>query len=276
MFKKSSVKILFVGALLTALLFGCGKVQSEEFVETETEVDREETDPAVDQKETSKVWNFETAAAKSDRIQGSENDAKADDEKEIDTAIETDIAELLGSWEVTFDYATVIEEELGSDFYDFHEKFELTIYLDFHDDGTFEMYVDAKEVEPTLQNYFKSLAKYTADYMYEMFEGTGLSQQEVDDLVEEEFGMNIYDYMLGEFMGVIDAEELAEELFTSGVYEVRGNHLHMDEYEIQDDTYDIFRIEGDTLTLTLPEGAENELTGIEGFDYPYVFTRVAE
>ncbi|MCH5281234.1 MAG: hypothetical protein J1E61_07150 [Lachnospiraceae bacterium] len=182
--------------------------------------------------------------------------------------------QLIGKWELTFDYSAVIEDELGSDYDGFHEEFDLTVCLDFNADGTFAMYVDEESLAPTLQNYLESLAQYATDLTYEEFEG--YSKAEVDEMAEEQFGMSIYDYMLEQFVTAVTAEDIAGEMYTSGVYEAKGDEVHMDEYEVQDNIYDVFKVEGNTLTLNPPEGAEVEYTGIEGFDYPYVFTRVAE
>lgn len=184
--------------------------------------------------------------------------------------------QLIGTWSLTFDYSKALENELGSEFAGFHEDFDLTVCITFNDDGTFAMYVDEEALAPALQNYLESLADFTAEETYAEFEATGMSRAEVDETAQQQFGMSIYDYMLDQLTSTITVEDVAGEIYTSGVFEAKGDELHMDEYAVQDNIYDIFTVQGDTLTLNPPEGAEVESTGIEGFDYPYVFTRVAE
>ena len=75
----------------------------------------------------------------------------------------------------------------------------------------------------------------------------------------------------------LDAESLVSDMYTNGVYEAKGDKLFMDEEEISPNVYDVFKIEGDTLTVDIPEGAEMDPDEmVEGIDYPLTFTRVAE
>lgn len=183
--------------------------------------------------------------------------------------------QLIGTWELTFDYSAVIESELPSDYDGFHEDFDLTVRLTFNDDGTFEMYADEDALASELQNYLEGLAQFATEVTYEEFDAQGISKAEADEMVQEQYGMSIYEYMLDQFSS-ITVEDIASEIYTGGVYEARGDEVHMDEYKVQDNVFDVFTVEGNTLTLNPPAGAEYESTGIEGFDYPYVFTRVAE
>ncbi|MCH5281233.1 MAG: hypothetical protein J1E61_07145 [Lachnospiraceae bacterium] len=264
MLKRHVIKILCVGVVLAGLLYGCGQAQPEAVDEDLNVV--ENVLDADDESEKE-----ELASPLAEEKTGKKIEREIEKESETKSQSEVSDTEIIGTWATTFDYAALIEMELGNEYADFHEDFDLTIYLDFHDDGTFEMYADEEEVRPTLQKYFESLAQYVADLTYEEFDGQ-FSKAEVDEM----FGMSIYDYLLEQFVDAIDAADITGEMYVKGVYAVEGDHLLMDEYELQSNIYDIYAIEGDTLTLTLPEGAENDSIGIANFDYPYVFTRVAE
>lgn len=182
--------------------------------------------------------------------------------------------QLIGTWGLTFDYSAVIEEEFsGSDFDGFHEEFDLTVLLTFNDDGTYAMYIDEEALAPVLEKYLDSMASYATDVTYEQ---SGLSKEEADEAWRQAYGMDVATYWAEMFGDLVTVEEISGEMHTEGVYEAKGNEVHMDEYKVQDNAYDIFKVEGDTLTITLPEGAEVEPAGIEGFDYPYIFTRVAQ
>lgn len=184
---------------------------------------------------------------------------------------------LYGTWETSFDLSGIIEGEMGEDFEGFHEEFEITLLMDFNEDGTFKMYADEEKLTDTLDTYLESLASFGADMMYEQMEEADMSREQVDEYVEEQFGMSVEEYMLDELKSSIDADDLISEVETEGVYEAKGKKLYMDEYEISPNAYDIFSVEGDTLTIdaATEEIAEDQEL-IDGFSYPYVFTKVTQ
>ena len=184
--------------------------------------------------------------------------------------------QLIGTWELTFDYSAVVESELPSDYSGFHEDFDLTIRMTFNEDGTFSMYVDEDALAPELQNYLESMAQYDTDTAYEEYEAQGITRADVDELFQNQYGMSPYEYALDYYQNSVTVEDIASDFYTSGVFEAKGDEVHMDEYKVQDNVFDVFTVEGNTLTLNPPAGAEYESTGIEGFDYPYVFTRAAQ
>lgn len=246
--KKIVRKILCIGMLCVALIFGCGQTQSEG-----------EALEAAEAEKTGDKTAFEL----------SENTVQEDEAQS-----ETDASELLGTWSLTFDCAKAIKQGLSDDYADFYGEFDLTVYLTFYDDNTCELYVDIVEVEPALQSYWESLARFSADDAYSELEETGYTKEESDILLKKIYGMDVYDYFLEQYSSIMSADFVAEQIYAGAVYEVKGNELHLDKYAGASYGYDIFRIEGDTLTMMPPENVEIAPTLIEGFDYPYVFTRV--
>lgn len=253
MLKKNVIAILCAAALCAGLMFGCGQIQSEGVGEAGfPELDLE-----------SSVDNV---------CEGLE---EADDK--INTGLEKIVvSRLLGTWALTVDYSAIIEEELEGELSGFHEEFDLLVCMTFNDDGTFLMYIDDESLKPALENYLESLARFSAEYTYSQLKAEGISRAQADAAAKSEFGMSIYSYILKEYTSVISVEDISGELNINGVYKAAGNRLYMDEYRVDEDVYDIFRIEGDTLTLSLPAGAVADEVGIKGLDYPYVFTRVEE
>ena len=184
--------------------------------------------------------------------------------------------QLSGTWELTFVYSTLIEDELGSDYADFDEDLFVTVYMTFNEDGTCKRYVDEDELAPQLQAYIESLAQFDANLAYEILESQGYSKAEADEAAQQELGMSLYDFSLSQFSNAVTAADIAGEFYFSGVFEAKGNELHMDEYQVEDNVFDEFKVEGNTLTLNPPTGGEYEETGIEGYDYPFVFTKSAQ
>lgn len=184
---------------------------------------------------------------------------------------------LYGTWETSFDLSGIIEEEMGDEFEGFHEEFEITLLLEFNEDGTFKMYADEEKMSDTLDTYLESLSSFGADMIYEQLEETGMTRDQVDEYIEEQFGMSVQEYMLDELHNSIEVGDLAAEVETEGVYEAKGKKLYMDEYEVAPNAYDIFSVEDDTLTIdAATEEIAEDAELIEGFSYPYVFKRVAE
>lgn len=183
---------------------------------------------------------------------------------------------LYGTWETTLDYASVLEEELGSGYEDFHEPFELKLMVEFKEDGTYSMYADEEYAIETVDQWVQALAAYDTEVAYNEYEGSGMSREEVDEAFQQQFGCSLEEYVLEAYQDTFDVDELVSEMYTEGVYQAKGNKLYMDEVEVSPDTYDIFTVEGDTLTIDIPEGAEvDEDEMIEGIDYPLTFTKVA-
>ncbi len=182
-------------------------------------------------------------------------------------------SQLYGTWAATFDLSGMIESELGSDFDGFHENFDITLMLDFNEDGTFKMYADEAALKDTFNTYIESLASFGTDLMYEELESSGYTRDEIDSLFEEQYGMGIEEYMLSELQSSVDIDDLVGDIETTGVYEAKGNKLYMDEVAVSSNVYDLFTVEGDKLTIDAAGDVDSEEI-IEGFDYPYVFNKV--
>ena len=246
MLKKKWTVMLCAGVLCTGLMFGCGQAQTEGvggFPE-----------PDIESSVDKVCAGLEEAADEMDAVM----------EKIL-------VSRLFGTWGLTVDYSAIIEEELGDEFSGFHEEFDLLVCMTFNDDGTYSMYIDEEALRPALQNYLESLAQFSAEYTYKQLKAQGISRSAADAAAKSEFGMSIYNYILKEYTSLISVDDIAGDLEIDGVYKVEGDKLYSDETG-----YDIFRIEGDTLTLSLPKGAVANEVGIKGLDYPYVFTRVEE
>ncbi len=183
---------------------------------------------------------------------------------------------LYGTWSSEFDLSEALAQEMGDEFADFDAPFAFTIYFDFNEDGTCKMYVDQDEFSADMTTWIDELVAYAVDMMYDTFEQQGVDKDTADSLLQEQFGMSIDEYMKSMIAESIDLESMAADFETTGVYEVKGNKLYIAEDEIDKNSYDIFSIEGDVLTIDMAEGAEasDVFSDIEGINYPFTFTRV--
>lgn len=198
----------------------------------------------------------------------------SDNYSEIEVPLEiSNIAELYGTWETTFELSNAIESELGSDFDGFHEEFNITLLVDFNEDGTFKMYADKAALTDTFNTYIESLASFGTELLYKEFTDSGYTRKEINSVFKKEYGMGIEEYMFSELQNSLDIDELVDIIETTGVYEVKGNKLYMDEIAVSSYIYDLFTIEGDVLTIDTAEDVSS-IEIFEEFDYPYVFNRV--
>lgn len=194
-------------------------------------------------------------------------------ELEISPDVFDSASELYGTWAATFDISNEIESGLESDFAGFHEDFDMMLMMDFYEDGTFKIYVDEETFTDTFNAYVESLAAFGTEIIYNQLAAEGHSRKEINSTFVREYGMGIEEFMFNEFQKNVDINELLDSVETTGVFEVKGNKLYIDEFSITPYSYDLFTIEGDVLTIDAAEGADtSDLMG--GFEYPYVFNRV--
>lgn len=179
---------------------------------------------------------------------------------------------LLGTWSFQFDVSELIAEEAGLEEGVVEKEFIVDMIFEFTDYGTYTFYVEEESFKEGFKDWFNAYIDYEVE---EMCDELGCTEAELDILFEEEYGMGFREYVNEVVEGELDSEmdDLLSDIITSGVYETEGDKLYMDEYYIDYSTYDIFTIDGDTLTLSLAEGKEFD-SGIPGVEYPFELTRV--
>ena len=94
------------------------------------------------------------------------------------------------------------------------------------------------------------------------------------DDVDSMFGGNAEDYFREMMNEEVDPIDLVKEMKNSGVWKAKGGKLYISEGdEVEANRYDNYKIEGDTMTITLPEGATQEEL-IPGMEYPLTLKKV--
>lgn len=177
---------------------------------------------------------------------------------------------LYGTWETTIDYSSAMEEVMGFEYEDFHHSFEIKMLLEFKEDGTYSLYADEEVAKETFDNWIKDFVSYSAEALYKEFEESDMSRDDVDAVIQEQYGCSMEEYMSDEICSELDFDDYVSEMKTDGVYEAKRDNLILNE----DDGYKVFTIEEDTLTIDIPEGVEVEADEMmEGVDYPLVFTK---
>lgn len=193
---------------------------------------------------------------------------------------------IVGTWQAKIDYASIVNTVIYSadsmkDVGDYFKLdiFPLTTTFIFFDNGTFSVVVDANEIFQSQYSIRSYMAKGMEQYLAEQIRKAGLNISADDYLAM--LGLNritlgellLTNYTLGKI-----SEKLNTEVH--GLYRAEDGKLYMTNdagKELTDENYDLYQIEGDTLTLLechchMDEGFEN----IRGSIYPITLTRVCE
>lgn len=178
---------------------------------------------------------------------------------------------VVGKWAYDIDLQDMIMEEMGSEeFADFKSTLPVTLYFDFQDGGKLELTIDEDAFLDAYDNWLGDFCSFAADYLYQTGADSGMTKEDVDSM----FGGNAEDYFRDMMNQEVNAEDLVKEMKNSGVWEAKGGKLYISEGDkIEANTYDNYKIDGDTMTLTLPEGAKQEEL-IPGMEYPITLKKV--
>ena len=176
---------------------------------------------------------------------------------------------LYGTWSMDVDLSQELNRQMGDDFAGFDCKLVITMKFDFNEDGSFKMYVDSDALKESFATWLDSFATFSLDVMYAQFEDMGLSREEADELVQSQYNCTMEEYIRDTMESSVNVDAMGGEMKMVGIWEAKGDKVYMSEDdEIDVNRFDIFSVSGDTLTLNLPEGAEDE-SDIPGLQYPY-------
>ena len=182
---------------------------------------------------------------------------------------------VLGTWETSFDLADAMLDGTGDEYADFDAEFIVNMRLAFEEGGTYRMYLEEESAKANFEQWLDALVDYETEMVYAAYEEQGFSREEVDEQAQQQYGCSMRDYILEDRQGVFDIDGFIAEIDTSGVYQAKGDKLYLGDEEISPTTYDLFTLEGDTLTLNAATGEiAEEAALVPGFEYPYVFTKV--
>lgn len=188
-----------------------------------------------------------------------------------------DSADLYGTWERTFNITETMMDGAGDEYADFNEQIELKMILEFKEDGSYAMYADEATTEDNFNQWVDALAAYETELIYSTYEEQGFSREEIDEQAQQQYGSTMEEYVLETEKENFDIDEIMSSLSSEGVFEAKNGKLYMADTEILPNQYDLYTLEGDTLTINAAtEEIEAEAAEVPGFEYPWVFTKAAE
>lgn len=180
--------------------------------------------------------------------------------------------DIVGTWKIDYDMGEQMSAEMGSDFADFESSLEITLKFDFTEDGEYKMYAD-DSFEENFDAWLADVCDYSVTMMYETYAEMGMSKEDVDTLMQDEFGMSLEDYLVTSLEAEMDVEALMAEMVVEGEYKIEGDKLFLsdEDGDFDEDSYDICTISGDTMKLETPDGDETEI--LPGLAYPLELER---
>ena len=197
--------------------------------------------------------------------------AMKETEQEMQDAMAEAGKKLIGTWEMQYDVADLLRDELDPEFGDFESTLVMTFLMDFNEDGTFKLYVDESTFVENFNGWLDEFVAYGVGLLYEMFEEEdGMTREEVDEYLQEYLQMTMEEFMRGLIDSELDVDAMVAEMKLTGTYETEYDNLYLD--ALDEGQYFVFSISGDELTLDIPDGEDEDDYDIL-FSYPITFHR---
>jgi len=180
--------------------------------------------------------------------------------------------DIVGTWKIDYDMGEQMTAEMGSDFADFESSLEITLKFDFTEDGEYKMYAD-DSFKDNFDAWLDDVTVYSVNMMYETYEDMGMTKEDVDTLIKDEFGMTLEEYFAETLEASMDVDAMMDEMVVEGEYKIEGNKLFLgdEDGDFDEDAYDVCTIDGDTMTLETPDGDDMEI--LPGLSYPLELER---
>ena len=180
--------------------------------------------------------------------------------------------DIVGTWKIDYDMGDQMAAEMGEDFADFDSSLEITLKFDFDEDGEYKMYAD-DSFKDNFEAWLDDVTVYSVEMMYETYEEMGMTREDVDTLIKDEFGMTLEEYFAETLKASMDVDALMDQMVREGEYKVEGNKLFLsdEDGDFDEDAYDVCTIDGDIMTLETPDGDDMEV--LPGLSYPLELER---
>lgn len=176
---------------------------------------------------------------------------------------------LLGTWTCEMDFGSFLNEGLATEpevaEYMYVDEFVLKIELTLNADGTYKMTADTAANQASYEAIKDELAVGMEQYLTDVATASGITLEDVlsasnttiDALMDEAFGQEMYESIIGE----MEAE---------GKFEAADGKLYMSDglnYDIDRNYYETYTLSDNVLTIT------GDSEGVTDGTYPMVFKK---
>lgn len=192
-------------------------------------------------------------------------------------------AKLVGTWNAEVDLSEAISQEILGEVGDLGEYFAVTDFkvnyiMVLNSDSTYTITLDEASVKAAFDALMEDLMDGMVEFLESEIENSGLNMTVEEMLaasgssleaLEEEMISSI------EEQGLV--ENLIEDSSAEGRFKAKDGKLYMSaglEYNVDENVYDTYVLDGDKLTLVEYVGGDEEDTAVTKMVYPMVFTKV--
>lgn len=158
---------------------------------------------------------------------------------------------LIGTWKCEYDMTDFMNQSIASSMGDeltVDAKLVLPMTLTMNQDRSCTLAVNGEEFVASFQTYMDKMMDSLVVYMCE---SVGMTQEELDAVMQEQYGMNTADYCKQSFAEMLNEEDILEameEANSTGTYSVKDGKLVITD-EDGNAEESAYTLEGDTLTL---------------------------
>lgn len=181
---------------------------------------------------------------------------------------------VLGTWKAEVDLADYINEGMASEDEEMAEylaisSFKLTMVLTFEEDDTYSMSLDEADLDDAMEQLKEDFRAGLERYMQDMIDEMELDMT-IDELMEA-MGMSM-DQLLDETFTDDMMQEIVDSAKSAGKFKVKDGKFYLSaglNYEVDENVYGNYEVEGNKLTLLDYTGEEDEFLSM----YPITFTK---
>lgn len=192
-------------------------------------------------------------------------------------------AKLVGTWEAEVDLSEAISQEILGEVGDLGEyftvaDFKVTYIMELKSDSTYTTTLDEASVATAFDALMEDLMDGMVEFLEAEIENSGLDMTVEEMLTASGSSLDTLKEELKASLEEEDVvEELIEETSEEGRFKVADGKLYMSaglEYNVDENVYDTYTLDGDKLTLVEHVGEDAEEDEISDLIYPMEFQKV--
>ncbi|MBQ3011321.1 MAG: hypothetical protein IJD81_09040 [Oscillospiraceae bacterium] len=205
--------------------------------------------------------------------------------------------DILGTYEAEIDLTDLVCDEFdkgaeitgtGISLSNHLTDFKIVMISQFNEDGTYSQTIDSASLERAMGNMKNAIIPVMDDFLLYTFKqefvGYGYTintREDVegilniawDDIYSSVLGVDLNEFV-DEMINELSADMFEDTLLLEGNYKAEDGKLFLSdglEYNIDENVYETYEIDGDTVTITGGVNVEEE----ELLPYPYTMTKVS-
>lgn len=181
---------------------------------------------------------------------------------------------VLGTWKANVNLADYVnqgmaQEDASAAEYLSVDSFYLTMVLTLREDNTYTVSLDESTVDTAMEQFKQDIRGGMEQYLVDMMAESGI-EATIDEIMEAA-GTSMEELLEQAFTDEM-VHQIVDEARSEGKFKVKSGKLYLSaglDYEVDDNVYDNYKVDGNTLTLLDYVGEDDGFLGM----YPITFTK---